>query len=193
MSTPRFLAFMPFIFEWEGGYDNDPDDPGGRTWFGIDIASHPNSEIWALAPDRGNKAVWEKAKGIAAEIYFADYWQKNHCEELPELVGEVVMNIAVNAGSGRAGKWLQTAIGTTVDGSIGPKTVEAATAFASASSDRRLAQVLIDRTQEHYLDLSGVKLDPEGEWIVVRPSRLRKFLKGWLNRNNALRKWVAEH
>lgn len=157
---------MPFIFEWEGGYDNDPDDPGGETKYGIDKRSHPNEDIKNLS------------KARAQQIYFAEYWQKNRCDELPHRVGEVVMNIAVNAGSGRSGKWLQQAINqqqnlVVVDGAIGPKTVAAAN-----TCDRViLAEALLDRTEEHYRSIAR--------------GRLAKFLKGWLNRNNDLRQTVA--
>jgi lysozyme family protein len=174
MSTPRFLAFMPFIFEWEGGYDNDPDDPGGETKYGIDKRSHPNEDIKNLTKER------------AQEIYFAEYWQKARCEELPKNVGEVVMNIAVNAGHGRAGKWLQQACNEfysgsdlVVDGSIGPKTIAAAVEVEQLFPHKVLAEALLDRTEQHYRSIAR--------------GRLAKFLKGWLNRNNSLRRWVAAH
>lgn len=166
--TTRFLAFMPFIFEWEGGYDNDPDDPGGETKYGIDKRSHPNEDIKNLTRDR------------ASQIYFAEYWQKARCEELPVNVGEVVMNIAVNAGHGRAGKWLQQALNAqqpnsvAADGKIGALTIGAA-----RNASGGLAEALLDRTEEHYRSIAR--------------GRLAKFLKGWLNRNNALRRWVAAH
>lgn len=178
-STPsRFSSFMSFIFEWEGGYDHDPDDPGGETWFGIDKQSHPHDEIWLLAKHRtgadGKRdlAVWAKAKARASEIYLESYWNRNRCSDLPYPVGEVVMNIAVNAGSARAGKWLQHEVGTIEDGQIGPKTVEAVNAHPNP---RDLASVLIARTETHYLSLT----------------HLRKFLKGWLNRNAALRTYLS--
>lgn len=164
MTTPRFDAFMPFIFEWEGGYDNDPDDPGGETKYGIDKRSHPNEDIKNLT------------KARASEIYFDSYWSDSLCDAMPALVGEVVMNIAVNAGPARAAKWLQAAVGATVDGDIGPKTIAAAGAFGSP---RQLANILLDRTEAHYRSIAR--------------GRLAKFLRGWLNRNNALRTWVASH
>lgn len=155
--SPRFLNFMPFIFQWEGGYDNDPDDPGGETKYGIDKRSHPNEDIKNLTKQR------------AGEIYWQEYWLKARCEELPPNVGEVVMNIAVNAGHGRAGKWLQQAVGATPDGIIGKNTIAAANAFQG-----NLARVLVARTDEHYRSIAR--------------GRLAKFLRGWLNRNNDL-KW----
>ena len=167
--SPRFANFMPFIFAWEGGYDNDPDDPGGETKYGIDKRSHPKEDIKNLTRAR------------ASEIYWQEYWQRNRCEELPPRVGEVVMNIAVNAGSARAGKWLQQALnrhyGASLaeDGQIGSKTVVVARAILDPSN---LAEALLDRTEEHYRSIAR--------------GRLAKFLKGWLNRNNDLRKKVAE-
>ena len=161
--SPRFLNFMPFIFEWEGGYDNDPDDPGGETKYGIDKHSHPNEDIKHLTKER------------ATEIYWKDYWSKVRGDLLPKNVGEVVMNIAVNAGYGRAAKWLQQAIGANADGVIGPMTVER----AGEQDAAKLAETLLDRTEAHYRS-------------IARGS-LAKYLKGWLNRNNSLRAWVKAH
>ncbi len=151
---------MPFIFEWEGGYDNDPDDPGGETNFGIDKRSHPNEDIKHLTKER------------AAEIYWESYWSKIRGDLLPAKVGEVCMNIAVNAGYGRAAKWLQEAVGAVPDGVIGPATIAAAEKHEPDS----LARKLLDRTEAHYRSIANGKL--------------AKFLKGWLNRNNSLRAWV---
>jgi lysozyme family protein len=157
--TPRFLAFMPFIFEWEGGYDNDPDDPGGETKYGIDKRSHPGEDIKNLSKLR------------AQQIYWDEYWQPVRSDELPAGIGEVVMNIGVNAGKGRASKWLQQAIGVTADGNIGPRTIAAAHIF-----EGDLARVLLDRTEDHYRSIAR--------------GRMAKYLRGWLNRNNSLREHI---
>lgn len=92
--TKRFTDFMPFVFAWEGGYDNDPDDPGGTTKFGIDKRSHPQEDIKNLTLER------------AREIYFVEYWQAGGCEKLPAKLGEVVFNCRVNCGPGRVAKIL---------------------------------------------------------------------------------------
>ena len=90
MMTQRFHRILPFIFKWEGGYENDPDDPGGETKFGIDKRSHPDVNIRNLTQEQ------------AAEIYWRDYWVKNGCEWNTEPVGEVFFNACVNCGAGRA-------------------------------------------------------------------------------------------
>lgn len=165
--TPRFLAFMPFILKWETEYNSDgsvkverdPDDPGGTTKYGIDQRSHPTVDIPNLT------------EAGARRIYFDDYWTKIHADSLPEPVGEVCMNIGVNAGKGRAAKWLQQALGVTADGVIGPKTIDAANAVALPTA---LAKDLCDRLMQHYRDIAK--------------GPLAKYLGGWTNRTNDLRR-----
>lgn len=91
----RFEAFMPFVFKWEGGYDNDPDDPGGETKYGIDKRSHPHENIKELTKER------------ATEIYRIHYWDGFKCERLPAGMGEVYFNCCVNCGPGRAAQFLR--------------------------------------------------------------------------------------
>ena len=91
--TARFLSFMPFIFEWEGEvFENDPDDPGGATKFGIDQRSHPEVNIRELTKEK------------AIEIYWKE-WLEDGCEPMPSPYAEVFFNCAVNMGLGRARKF----------------------------------------------------------------------------------------
>lgn len=159
--TDRFLKFMPFIFKWEGEvFENDPDDPGGATKFGIDQRSHPEVNIRNLTKEQ------------ATEIYWTDYWVKVRGDEMPPKVGEVMMDIAVNNGRGRAIKWAQQLSGATPDGSLGPKTVA-----AIAVKGEPLAFELIERREKFYNDIAV--------------GRMRKFLKGWLNRNHDLKRTLS--
>jgi len=93
--TRRFLDFLPFLFKWEGGYDNDPEDPGGETKFGIDKRSHPDVDIRHLTKEQ------------ATEIYWRAYWVKYGCEWLEQPLGEVFFNACVNCGPARARLLLQ--------------------------------------------------------------------------------------
>lgn len=89
--SPRFLHMIPFLWEWEGTvFENDPDDPGGATKYGIDQRTHPKENIRALTEER------------AKEIYWESYWQANQCEDLPAPLGEVFFNACVNCGPKRA-------------------------------------------------------------------------------------------
>lgn len=158
----RFQKWFTWILKWEGVvFENDPDDPGGATKFGIDQRSHPNEDIRSLTRER------------AAEIYWSEYWTKCRAHEMPLKVGEVVANIAVNAGHGRASRWLQSIVGTVPDGIIGKATLEAVNRW----NPDKLANALLDRTETHYRSIAKGKLS--------------KYLTGWLNRNNDLRKLIA--
>lgn len=159
----RFQNWFNWLLKWEGTvFENDPDDPGGATKFGIDQRSHPKEDIRNLTRER------------AAEIYWTEYWTKCRAHEMPAKLGEVVANIAVNAGHGRASKWLQTIVGTLPDGIIGKATLEAVARW----NPDQLAKALLDRTEEHYRSIAK--------------GRLAKFLKGWLNRNNDLRALILK-
>lgn len=100
--SPRFLAMFPWLFDREGRtFETDPDDPGnfhngkfGGTKYGIDFNSHPDVDIRNLTEDR------------AMQIYWDEYWQKNHCEELPFPMGECYFDTCVNNGAGRAAQLL---------------------------------------------------------------------------------------
>ena len=94
--TKRFTAFIGFVLEHEGGtYENDPDDPGGETKWGIDKRSHPKVDIRNLT------------KEDATEIYYASYWKPNRCETLALKLGESHFDACVNCGSGRANRFLK--------------------------------------------------------------------------------------
>ncbi len=158
----RFQRWFAWLLRWEGTkYTNDPDDPGGATKYGIDQRSHPKEDIRNMTRER------------AATIYWNEYWTRCRAHEMPARVGEVVANIAVNAGHGRASRWLQAAVGAAQDGVIGPVTLK----LTWQANRDTLVRALLDRTEAHYRS-------------IAKGSRLAKFLKGWLNRNNSLREVV---
>lgn len=99
-TTPRFREFITFVLEHEGGaYENDPDDPGGETKWGIDKRSHPDVDIPSLT------------QAGATQIYYDSYWAKNHCEAFTPKLGEAHMDACVNTGPGRANRFLAAAKG----------------------------------------------------------------------------------
>jgi lysozyme family protein len=98
--TARFKSkIIPFLFKWEGTtYENDPDDPGGATKYGIDQRSHPSVNI-------NNLTVEE-----ATEIYWHE-WINDGCEDMPEPLDWVFFDACVNCGIGRAKKFLDASDG----------------------------------------------------------------------------------
>jgi hypothetical protein len=87
-----FDKSMDFIFKWEGGYSNHPDDNGGATNMGI-------------TKDRAEKhgyTVDQITKEIATEIYYSDYWLAAGCDKFQYPLSMACMNTAVNSGVGKA-------------------------------------------------------------------------------------------
>ena len=98
----------------EGGYSNHPNDPGGETKYGISKRAYPHLDIADLTLDD------------AKAIYQRDYWNKVRGDELPDAIAVNVFDMAVNHGVKAAVKILQAAVGTDVDGVLGPQTLAAA-------------------------------------------------------------------
>ncbi|RMF77894.1 MAG: hypothetical protein D6744_10775, partial [Planctomycetota bacterium] len=131
------------ILEHEGGYVNDPDDPGGETKFGISRRAYPDVNIADLTESQ------------AAEIYRRDYWDKVRGDELPDPVAHCVFDCAVNQGVSRAIKWMQEVAGTAADGIIGPQTLAAVRVveparFVSRYQVRRLRHYTSLRHWAHF-------------------------------------------
>jgi lysozyme family protein len=110
----------------EGGYVNDPRDPGGETKFGISRRSYPMEDIAALT--------LERAKGI----YARDFWGPAGCDAVPDGARFALFDLAVNSGVRTAVKLLQHAVGETEDGVLGPRTITAATSMPPARLVARL-------------------------------------------------------
>ena len=114
----NFEDIIVKVLHHEGGYVNDPKDPGGETNFGIAKRSHPDVDIKNLTE--------QKAKAI----YKEHYWDRNKVEDLPEDLRHIYFDMCVNQGRGRAVKIMQRAAnakgaGLVVDGGMGPKTIGA--------------------------------------------------------------------
>ena len=152
------------ICQWtlaaEGGaaITDDPRDPGGLTKYGIAQRSHPGVDIRAL-----------DLAGAEA-IYQREYWDANHCGDLPDVVAMVVFDSAVNLGDGREDRFLQSACGVTVDGQIGPATLAA----ANAADPVTLACACMAEREAFY-----------------KASPLTQYHNGWLNRCDALRAFLG--
>lgn len=114
MSFDRAIVI---VLREEGGYVNDPSDPGGETIYGISRRSHP--EAWS-----DGRPTVEQAK----QIYLEKYWDPVHGDELPWPLCLFVFDSAVNQGVESAIRMLQRALDTVQDGYIGPTTLRLAQA-----------------------------------------------------------------
>ena len=102
------------IDELEGGYVNDPKDPGGETRYGISKRAFPNEDIKNLSKER------------AYDLYKEHYWDKVKADDLPYPLNFLVFDFAVHSGVKRAVQVLQMVLKVTQDGLIGPRTIAAA-------------------------------------------------------------------
>jgi len=85
-----FLPAFQIVIGVEGGYSNDPRDPGGETKFGISKRAYPNVDIPRLT--------LEQAQGI----YRRDYWDACGCDTMSWERALCVFDMAVNQGQGAA-------------------------------------------------------------------------------------------
>jgi lysozyme family protein len=85
-----FNEAVEFVLRWEGGYVNDPNDPGGETKYGISKRAHPDLDIKNLTLDE------------AKNIYYNDYWLKADCDHYFFPANYLMFDTAVNMGISRA-------------------------------------------------------------------------------------------
>lgn len=113
--TDAFLASVGFVLakEIEGGYVNDPRDPGGETNFGISKRSYPGVNIKTLTREE------------AEAIYHRDFWKAIKANSMPPIIAVAAFDAAVNQGVSAAARLLQKAVGVNADGQIGPVTLKA--------------------------------------------------------------------
>ena len=117
----NFEECLALVLKHEGGYVNNPKDPGGMTNLGVtkrvweEYVGHPVDEaaMRALGP------------ADVAPLYKKNYWDKIKGDALPRGVDYACFDLAVNSGVGRAAKFLQQAVGVSADGAIGPATLDA--------------------------------------------------------------------
>lgn len=122
-----FPKDLSFTLQFEGGYVNDPHDPGGPTNKGVTQRVYDG-----FRASKGLKTQTVKyiTSGEVTEIYRDQYAAKIQYDQLPAGVDFTVFDAAVNSGPSRAIMWLQKALGTVrIDGVIGAATIKAVNEF----------------------------------------------------------------
>jgi lysozyme family protein len=126
-----FERALAHVLEMEGGYDEDPYDPGGPTNRGITLSEFVRDKGLELSSENF-AAMKAELKAIppatVRRIYYQNYWQAADCTELPPPLALFHFDAAVNQGVAGAVRMLQQAVGTQVDGEIGPLTLAAVAA-----------------------------------------------------------------
>lgn len=122
----RFAICLPFILQEEGGNDDDPHDPGGRTSRGI-LQREYNA--WRKAEGETVSDVWKASDAEVAAIYEYQYWRP-WCPQMTPGVDLSYFNMSVVSGSVRATIILQETLGVRADGHIGLVTLDALSSMA---------------------------------------------------------------
>lgn len=175
MKTVRQLATE--IVAREGGFVNDPDDPGGATNFGVTIHTlrrlRPGQQI-------GVNEVRALTREQAIEIYIEHYFHRPHIADLPEPLWPTVFDMYVNAGANAVHilqrLFVQMGLQIAVDGVIGPQTIAA-------------AHRAYDMAPSHLVDAYGIaRRDYYYRLADLRPAS-RKYARrrdggkgGWITR-----------
>lgn len=179
MQSVRQLAEE--IVAREGGFVNDPDDPGGATNFGVTV--HTMRRLGLDLTGEGvidERDVRALSRAQAVDIFITHYWERPRINALPESLQPSVFDMYVNAGT-NAIRILQRLLNEmghdlAVDGVIGPLTIRAARCAAQAAPN-------------HVADAYGIARRDYYYALADRRPASRKFARrrdggkgGWIRR-----------
>jgi len=160
MAADNFEKCLKFILQFEGGFSNDRDDPGGPTNLGITQATLSAFiglqativEVRALTPEK------------AGAIYRAKFWDHVNGDNLPVGIDLAVFDFGVHSGPSRGAAALQRALKVADDGSVGPVT----TAAAKRADPEKVVNAICD---DRMMFIQRTKA-----------FKVKKFQKGLINR-----------
>lgn len=157
----NFETCLKEVLKHEGGYVDHPQDPGGATNMGV------TKKVWEEWV--GHEVTKDDIKALTRDdvkpLYRKKYWNVCKCDDLPSGLDYVVFDIAVNSGTRRAAKFLQSAVGATADGVIGNGTLTCVA--RTPLSVKELIDIICDRRERFYMSLDTFDT----------------FGRGWLRRN----------
>lgn len=158
-------VLKPFILSWEGGFANVPGDRGGATNKGVTIATF-RSVFGQDKTVEDLKRMTDEQWTLVFRKYFWNRWKADDikCQAIANLLVDWVW------ASGAYGvKLPQKVLGVSIDGVVGPKTIAA----INGNPNQRDLFVRLWKERKEFFERIG-------------KGTQAKFLKGWLNRNNAI-------
>jgi lysozyme family protein len=174
MKMADFKTAYDLVIINEGGYGNDPDDPGGETYKGVARKMWPLWLGWhiidLMRSQSGFPASLEKNAELQEEVesfYEMQFWNKVSGSLIAEqAVANSIFDFAVNAGVVPSVTLAQKVVDAPVDGAIGPQTIGKINAF---DSGHFLAAFAVEKIRR-YIDI-----------VRKRPASAKYFL-GWISR-----------
>lgn len=118
--TPNYPACLAFTLSEEGGWSDNPKDPGGKTMKGITIGTFRR-----YVPNATPEQLRAISDAMLSRIYHDGYWVTVHGDELPIGVDLMLFDFGVTAGPGRSVRIMQQLLKVADDGIIGPATLKA--------------------------------------------------------------------
>ena len=169
------------IVKREGGYVNDPDDPGGATKFGVTIHTMRRLGLDLNQDGRVDTAdVRNLTRDQAVDIFIKHYFERPLIAELPPALQPTVFDMYVNAGA-NAVKILQRLLvdmnyDVTVDGALGPQSLGA-------------VHRAMQKAPQHFVDAYGIARRNYYFRLADRRVASRKYARarsggkgGWIKR-----------
>lgn len=167
---------------FEGGFTDDPDDPGGATNFGISLRFLRQSNEYDLGDiDKDGDIDADDIKQLTVEqairIYKKHFWDKyNYGIIADQKTANKLFDMTVNMGPAQSHKIAQRALravgveGIVDDGVLGPVSL------------RAIQGVYTEDLEEAYL--AAIRSEQAGFYRVLAAQKpvFNKYLKGWLNR-----------
>lgn len=170
MAKVEILA--PYIKKWEGGFVNDPADRGGATNKGVTIATFEAYCKAKSLPRPNVERLKRMTDGEWLDILKTMFWDRWQADKIKS---QKLANILVDWvwGSGVYGiKIPQRILGVKQDGIVGDETLK----VLNAQDPDKLFQAIYDARKKYLNDIT-----------ISRPAN-KRFLKGWLNRLEDIRR-----
>jgi len=169
-----FNKALLLIIANEGGYGNDPDDPGGETYKGIARKKQPDWIGWfiidAMKKQPNFPISLDNNQNLQSEIqrfYKAIFWDKVGGDIINDQeIANSIFDFAVNSGVSTSVGLAQNVIGTNCDGVIGPKTSQA---INNIQPDHFISAFTVEKCRKY---ISICKKRPDS----------RKYFFGWIDR-----------
>lgn len=166
--SENFKKALEFVLKNEGGYVNDPDDPGGETYKGIARNMWPDWAGWAIIDKKHIRSLGiPQLQELVEEFYYIKFWKPVGGDNINNLdVAISIFDFAVNAGIATSVSLAQVVVGVDKDGIAGDNTVNAINGF----------------DPDHFLAAFTVAKIARYVSIINKRPASRKYLFGWVRR-----------
>ena len=147
MIDKEYQHCLKMILHHEGGYVNHPADPGGETNLGVTKRVYE-----AYCKKNGLRVTSMRDLEITdvAPIYKTEYWDRVKGDDLHTSLALCVFDFGVNAGTGRAAKYLQKIVNAKADGAIGPATLRKVVIATEAYGIKNMVEKYQENRQKYY-------------------------------------------